>query len=905
MRVLASLALGAGLCFVQSSFAQSKVTSVEGIDEYRLDNGLQVLLFPDKTKPTVTVNVTYLVGSRHEGAGETGMAHLLEHMVFKGTKTRGDVKIELANHGAEFNGSTSFDRTNYFETMQASDANLRFGLEMEADRMINSKIAKSDLDSEMTVVRSEFEMGENSPQRVLEERVMSTAYLWHSYGRSPIGSRSDIEHVPIENLQAFYHKYYQPDNAVLVVAGNFDEPKTLGWIKETFGAIPKPTRALTHPWTEEPTQDGEREVALRRVGDTQSIMVAYHIPSAAHPDTAALEVLEEMLTAPPAGRLYKALVESKKAISAGGDTNTLHDAGTIMFNAQVRKDGSLDDVEKTLLGVVDGLAKEPPSKEEVDRAITRIMKNLDLAFNNSQSVGLLLSESASAGDWRLLFLDRDRMRDVKPEDIARVAKTYLKSSNRTIGRFIPTAAPARSEIPPTPDLAAALKNYKGAAAVEAGEAFDATPANIDARTVRVTLPNGMKLALLPKKTRGATVNATLAMHYGDEKSLFGKEITAQLTAAMLTRGTAKHTRQQLNDELDKKKIQMGANATAMTGATLSISTVRAGFLDALKLAAEVLREPAFPESEFDPLRQSTIGRIEGQRSEPQSLVVNSLNRHLSSYPPGDPRTIQTFDESISDLKKLTVADLKKFHSDFYGADHAELAIVGDFDTAEVQKLATELFGNWKSASPYTRVSRTYKKLEIVNKALETPDKANAVFEAGMTLEMTESDPDYPALLFAETMIGGSPRSRLWMRIREKEGLSYAVQSAFVASPVDRFGQFLTIAICNPQNIVKLESSFKDELQKIVKDGFPDDEVATAKAAFLQQRQVDRADDRALVRQLQRNAQYGWTMSRDADLEKKISALSASDVSAAVKRHIDPPSMSIFKGGDFKKAGVTP
>src|SRR5579871_2901563 len=232
MRVFASFALLTALCF-----SQAKVTSVEGIDEYRLDNGLQVLLFPDKTKPTVTVNVTYLVGSRHEGYGETGMAHLLEHMVFKGTKNRGDIKLELANHGAEYNGSTSFDRTNYFETMPATDVNLRYGLEMEADRMVNSKIAKTDLDSEMTVVRSEFEMGENNALRVLNERVLSTAFLWHGYGRSPIGSRSDIEHVPIEKLQAFYRQYYQPDNAVLVVAGNFDEPKTLGWVKETFGAI--------------------------------------------------------------------------------------------------------------------------------------------------------------------------------------------------------------------------------------------------------------------------------------------------------------------------------------------------------------------------------------------------------------------------------------------------------------------------------------------------------------------------------------------------------------------------------------------------------------------------------------------------------------------------------------------
>jgi len=266
-RVGAALAVWATLSIalvgvVPGALAQTKVTSVEGITEYRLDNGLKVLLFPDNSKPTVTVNVTYLVGSRHEGYGETGMAHLLEHMLFKGTAKRGGIMGELTSHGAQFNGTTSYDRTNYFETMTATDENLRWALEMEADRMVNSRVSRKDLDTEMTVVRNEFERGENNAGRVLEERVLATAYLWHSYGRSTIGARSDIERVPIERLQAFYRNYYQPDNAVLVVAGKLDEAKTLGWTKETFGAISKPSRTLAPTYTEEPVQDGERQVTL-------------------------------------------------------------------------------------------------------------------------------------------------------------------------------------------------------------------------------------------------------------------------------------------------------------------------------------------------------------------------------------------------------------------------------------------------------------------------------------------------------------------------------------------------------------------------------------------------------------------------------------------------------------------
>src|SRR3954453_18438819 len=294
-----------------------KVTSVEGITEYTLPNGLRVLLFPDQSKPKGTVNMTYLVGSRHEGDGETGMAHLLEHMLFKETKTGRDVKKELADHGADFNGSTSYDRTNYYETVQASEANLRGALGLEAERMTGMKIEKPLLDTEMTVVRNEFEMGENSPERILEQRVLEAAYTFHNYGKSTIGNRSDIERVPIERLAAFYQKYYQPDNAILTVAGQFDEPKTLAWIAELFTKIPKPARKLDQTYTEEPTQDGERTVTLRRVGDHQELMAVYHAPSGSHPDAAALDVMSAVLGATPSGRLYKALVDNKKAVAAG------------------------------------------------------------------------------------------------------------------------------------------------------------------------------------------------------------------------------------------------------------------------------------------------------------------------------------------------------------------------------------------------------------------------------------------------------------------------------------------------------------------------------------------------------------------------------------------------------------
>ncbi len=888
----------------QIGFSQTKVTSVEGITEYHLDNGLKVLLFPDNSKPTVTVNITYLVGSRFEGYGESGMAHLLEHMLFKGTQKREGIMPELSNHGAQFNGTTSYDRTNYFETMTATDENLRWALDMEADRMVNSRVSRKDLDTEMTVVRNEFERGENSPRRVLEERVVASAYLWHNYGRTTIGARSDIEKVPIERLQAFYHNYYQPDNAVLVVAGKFDEAKTLGWIKDSFGAIAKPARVLTPTYTEEPAQDGERDVTLQRVGDNQLLMMAYHVPAGSDPDSAAVDVLASILDEPPAGRLYKALVETKKAVSVSAENNQLHDAGYLMFTAEVRKDGSLDDARQTIQSVLDGIVKEPPSKQEIDRILTRRKKDFDLMFNNSQRVALLMSEWASMGDWRLMFLDRDRTEKISPEDVVRVAKAYLKASNLTVGRFMPVETePDRVAARPEPDVDAMLKNYTGRAAIEQGEAFDPSPANIESRLQRVTLANGMKLVMLPKKTRGGAVTAVVNLHYGDEKSVFGKGTAAQFAGAMLMRGTQQHTRQQLQDELDGLKAQMNANANE-TDASLNVATVRASFPAALKLAAEVLRQPSFPESEFEQYRQAALGGAENRRKQPEALAPLALRKHLIRYPAGDPRAVTTIEEDIANLQKVTLADAKKFYTDFFGASNAEMVVVGDFDPAEVRKIAEAELGNWKSPAPYKLVLRTRDPVMAEDHMIETPDKANAVFMAGFTLSMNEDHADYPALMFANQMFGGDLKSRLWRRIREKEGFSYGVGSVFAASQRSEFAQFFVQATCVPQNILKVEAAFQDELAQLRKDGFSDQEIAEAKKTYLEEHALARAQDGTLARTLARNAQFGWTMQRDADLEQKVAALTRDQLNDAVRKYLDPAAISYYKAGDFKKAGVT-
>ncbi len=889
-----------------SAAAPAKVTSVEGITEYRLGNGLRVLLFPDPTKPTITVNVTYMVGSRHENYGETGMAHLLEHMLFKGTPNHPNIPQELTAHGARPNGSTWFDRTNYFETFQATEENLKWALELEADRMVNSFVAKKDLDSEMTVVRNEFEMGENDPAGVLEERILSTAFLWHNYGKSTIGAKADLENVPIERLQAFYRTYYQPDNTVLLVAGKFDEAKTLDLVNRIFGPIPRPSHVLPTFYTLDPTQDGERTVTLQRVGDVQAIAAAYHVPSGTDPDAGAVDILAEIVSDTPSGRLYRALVETKKATSVGGYFMELHDPGFLMFNAEVRQDQPIDAARTALVQTLDAAAGAAPiTKEEVERARATLLKNIDLMLNNTDRVGLRLSEYIGQGDWRLFFVHRDRIRKASVEDVQRVARAYLKPSNRTIGVFLPTAKPDRAEIPPPPAAATVVKDYKGDAAIAAGEAFDPSPANIESRTKRSELPNGLKMALLPKKTRGGTVVATMTLRFGDEKSLSGKATIADLAADMLLRGTTKHTRQQIKDELDRLEARMSVSGRP-TQASVSIETIRQSLPEVLKLASEVLREPVFPAKEFEELRQENLAAIEQQKSEPDALGSNFYHRRMNPYPKGDVRYVESFEESIESYKAATLEEAKKFYADFYGASHGELAVVGDFDAEEVSKLAGELFGGWKSPARFERVPQLYKDVAAENRALETPDKANAFFIAGENLRLRDEDPDYPALVLGNYMLGGGfLNSRLAARIRQREGLSYGVGSHIQASPLDDAGSFTAYAIYAPQNEAKLEAAFKEELARVLKDGFEPKEIAEAKSGWLQSQQVSRAQDPSLARILATDLYIKRTLAWDAEIEKKVEALTGEQILAAMRRHIDPAKLTIVKAGDFAKAAVAP
>ncbi|MGE5639570.1 MAG: M16 family metallopeptidase [Clostridia bacterium] len=872
-----------------------KGPSIGGATEYRLANGLRVLLLPDPGIETVTVHVTYFVGSRNEGYGEKGMAHLLEHMLFKGSKNFADPKAELVRRGARYNGTTSVDRTTYFETLDAGGDNLGWALSMEADRMVNSFVRKSDLDSEMTVVRNEFEMGENNAGSVLLQRMEQEAFFWHNYGNSTIGARSDIEEVPIERLQAFYRTWYQPDNALVIVAGRFEEPAALALVQKTFGALPRPSRALPKLYTQEPTQDGERSVTLRRVGDTPLVSALYRVPAGSDPEYPAIDVLVNVLGDVPAGRLHRALVQKGLASSAWGAERGLHDPGFMYFGAALPRGGDLAAARDALLQVLESVHTEKIQPAEMERARTALLNDFDRTDLDTGALVRALSEFAAIGDWRLYYLYRDRLKKVTLEDVQRAADRYLKPANRVLGMFIPTDAPDRAEIPPAPDVEKALAGYTAGPGLQAGESFDATPRNIESRVVRKSLANGIQAALLPKKTRGGRVVAGLTLHWGDEKSLQGREVDCSFAGAMLMRGTLRHTRAQIKEELERLNASVSVG-----GEGASIEVRRENLAPALRLVAEILREPAFAASEFEEMKRAALSGAEGQRTDPSAVSAVRLTRHLEVYPKGHPNYTPSIDERIDWIRSATLDGAKACYRDLYGGTAADFSAVGDFDPQELAALVQELFGSWKTPRPFERVPSRYFDRPALENELVTPDKANAVLRGGANVPMRDDDADFPALLLANYLFGGSSSSRLSQRVREKEGLSYSTYSSFVSSAFDRAASFRISSIYAPQNRMRVEKAIREELERAAREGFTADEVAAGKKSLIAARKLQRSQDAALANRLGSYLFAKRTFAWDADLEAKVAALTPEQVNAAFRRYIDPAKVSFVAAGDFKK-----
>ena len=907
--LLLSSVLCCSLVSLSPVYAQKKteapkyIKNVEGVKEYSLNNGLKVLLIPDASQSNMVVNIVYNVGSRNEGYGEKGMAHLLEHMLFKSTKNLGDIKKMLSDKGGNANGTTWLDRTNYYEVFPSSDENLKWSVEMEADRMINATILQADLSKEFSVVRNEFEIGENNPDRVLQERILSTAYLWHNYGNSTIGSKEDIERVKATTLRAFYEKYYQPDNSTLIIAGKFDEQKALQYVGQYFGAIPKPKRVLDKTYTVEPAQDGEKFVELNRAGDSKNIGAVYHTAAYVDKDYAAIDALGEILTSDPSGYLYKSLIETQKVSSVYYWQPTTRDASYVYFGVAVPNDKEIKATKELVRSELDKIATTKYTDEDVARAKAKIIKQLDGIKNNTISFAINLTEIVGAGDYRLGFLYRDVVENLTKEDIQRVAEKYFRSNNRTVGVFIPSKDEQRLKPVEYTDeqIVAVTKDYKGKALEKEAAAFEASIKNLKQNFVEGKLSNGVKYGLIKKEIKGGKVQASFKFPVSNEKDLEGKGDIGSILAQLMKTGTKTRTKEQISDQLDQLKSSLYFDYSGQT-LSINISTYKESFKGVMDILGDLLVNATFPENELTKTINEYNTYLESNLNDPQSIAFIEVSRLTSNYPKGSIFYTSTVQEQIDAYKKIKQSEIVDFYTNIFGGNNGLGTVVGDLDAKETGQILENTFGKWNSKSKYVLALPTYSETKKIDKDYITPDKENAVAIGKIAFKMNLKSPDYPAFVMANEILGsgGFLSARIPMRLREKEGISYGAGS-FINVPVTNdvaFWQYY--AFLNPTKKGAVEAATKEEIAKALKDGFTAEEVKSNLVSWLNERKTRLGNDMMLISLTNSYLQYGIPLEDYDDLETKVKALKVEDVNAVLRKYLSLEKMTSIYAGDFNK-----
>nr|WP_255475059.1 insulinase family protein [Pusillimonas sp. ANT_WB101] len=876
--------------------------SIEEVTEYSLDNGLRVLLAPDASKPTTTVNMTYLVGARNENYGETGMAHLLEHMMFRGTPTMHNALAEFSKRGLEANGSTSSDRTNYYASFSADPKTLDWYLGWQADAMVNSLISRKDLDSEMTVVRNEMERGENNPFQVLLQKMQAAAYQWHNYGKSTIGARSDVENVDIAQLKAFYKEYYQPDNAVLIITGKFDVDATLNTLVKVFGKIPRPERTLPPEYTIEPVQDGERVVNLRRHGGTPLIAALYHAPAGGNTDFTALDLGVSILADTPSGPLYQNLVGENLAASVFGFSADMFQPGYVFFGAQLENGMDQDKALAALRETVQSVGQKKFTENDLQRVRNKWLTDWSQVFASPPALASALSEAIASGDWRLFFLHRDQVENIKLDDVQRVTTEYLVASNSTLGKYIPTETPVRAPLPEKPDFKTLFKDYVGKGSAPDVAAFDPSPAHIDASTLRtpLDLPNGeVQLALLPKPTRGDRVQANLRIEFGNADNLLGFREISSAAAALLDHGTADMSRQQIQDKYNALQADVSIGGS---GGILSVdmSTKREHLPALVDLVLHIVREANYPTRELVEYQRQASTSISDAMNEPSALASRALARHDNPWPRNDIRYTPTFDEEKNEIAALTRQQLEDFHAKFYGAGTVLFSAVGAFDADQVKTALTNGLKGWQVAPAYKRLTNPYNPVPPQQFKINTPDKANAFYLARAPLKLSDTDPDFPALYLANYLLGSSETSRLWTRVRVQDGLSYDVRSSLNASSFEESGTWTFYAIHAPQNTQKLLTAVNDVIHNVLTKGFTEEEVQEGIKSLLNYRKLARTRDGVLastwVNYMERGRSFAWS----AEIDEALKGLTAERVNTIVRQWLNPAQLSLAIAADQSK-----
>lgn len=813
-----------------------------GITEYKLKpNNLQVLLCERHHTPIVTVMVVYHVGSRNEAVGYTGSTHFLEHMMFRGTtdhdpRKGSGIDDVLKPIGGLNNATTSYDRTNYYELVPAQY--LGTCLELEADRMRNALLRKEDHDAEMTVVRNELERNEDDPGRLLDWNLFAHSYLAHPYHHPVIGWRSDVENVPVARLRQFYDEFYYPNNATLVVIGDFKTPEALSMIQKYFGAVPASPNPFPKVYTTEPPQEGQRRFTVQRGSDLPKVTLGFHAPAATSKDTYALEVASSILgdDKKQSSRLYKALIDTNLASDCYAYNTGLKDPSVFSVFATATPGTKSEKLEEILYDQLQKLATDPPSAQELDKAKKSVWKRMKLEAADPMGTASQLAEAIAVADWHWWVDLEKNLQAVTADDVKRVAQKYFNKRNETVGYYYPSEKPsgtgpsAPSE-PPGPaglhdgDTPESISGQQRAIAeateVATADVGAAGKTTIASQVQKRVLPNGLTLLVMPVKGTGV-VSIAGKMRAGDYFHPPQERSIPDLTADMLDKGSVHWSKEALARQLEL----MGSSLDFSAGnfwMDFESDVVKEDVPTYMDMIADVLQHPLFPTEELAKEKKQREAEIHAAMADNDQVASNAF--YGAVYKPNCVYYQEPFKQQLNDLSKITVDQLKAFHKAHISPANTVLAIVGDIDPNQAFSLAEKAFGSWTGA-PAGNIDVTMCAAEPIKAHTITnqmADKANVEVVMGTPANVSIKSKDFYAAQVANAALGHDTLSSRLAEMRNKLGYTYGVSSYFAETAFENAPWMIDFTV-NPENLHKAIPVAQRILADYVKTGITKQEV---------------------------------------------------------------------------------
>lgn len=879
------------------------IKTVQQIDEYRLDsNGLQVLLLPEYSSPTLTFMVTYRVGSKNEVTGTTGATHILEHLMFKGTALRdrskgNNVDQLLERTGARYNATTWLDRTNYYENLASE--HLAMVIDMEADRMRNLLLRDEDRQPEMTVVRNEFERGENSPIQALYKEIYHAAFVAHPYHHSTIGHRSDIEKVSIQKLREFYDTFYWPDNATLTIIGDFQPDAALALVKKAFGVYARSPKPIPLVYTEEPAQTGARRVTLKRAGQLGVVALAYKIPAATHIDYPAISLLSAILTDGKNSRLYRAVTDRSLSTGIEVDTGFNSDPSLQIVFAPLAPGARHDEVEHVILQEIERLKKDGVTDTELQAAIAKTRADAAFKRDGSFAIAASLNEAIAAGDWSLFYRLDEVMQAVTAADIQRVAKAYLNEDQSTTGWYVPAAtgsvqpkvagAAARANGPHyyrQPGTSPSLAQGDGKAA----GSTDTAGARI-APHVKLLKVAGIDLIAYRTGVKDVvTLRASLPA--GRSWRGDGNPSIPTLTGMMLEGGTRKRDKFAIADKLEA----VGASIDFKVGPdmlTVSAKALKKDVPLLLELIAEQLRLPAFSAEEFSKAQKQYAGDVKRSLEDTDFRAEDAFSRLV--YPANHPQRNPTPEVLLAAIENAQLKEVVAFHKAHYGPAQMTMVLVGDLDLELLPTQVQGFFSGWQGGSPLRPSKPPATMSGATSLAVEMSDKASVSVVLGQASGLRYKDPDYQALRLATAILGSGFTGRLMAAVRDREGLTYDV-GAQLSNDLWSTGEWSISASFAPALLEQGVASTRRQLELWYEQGVSAAEVEARKSSLVGSFKVDLATTEGMASALLMAVNRGYDVDWLDDFPSKVRALTLEQVNGAIRKYLNPNQMFLVKAG---------